>query len=69
MPEFTPLRSVLYMPSSNERALEKAKTIACDGHACWQAVCSVPSTIDGSAPLATPSFFASMRACSASSAT
>lgn len=28
---FTPLRSVLYMPSSNERALEKAKTIACDG--------------------------------------
>ncbi|WP_235736100.1 HpcH/HpaI aldolase/citrate lyase family protein [Nocardioides alcanivorans] len=31
MVEFTPLRSVLYMPSSNERALEKAKTIACDG--------------------------------------
>ncbi|MBE7325777.1 CoA ester lyase [Nocardioides sp. Y6] len=31
MTEFTPLRSVLYMPSSNERALEKAKTIACDG--------------------------------------
>ena len=30
MGEFTPLRSVLYMPSSNERALEKAKTIACD---------------------------------------
>jgi citrate lyase subunit beta/citryl-CoA lyase len=30
MSEFTPLRSVLYMPSSNERALEKAKTIACD---------------------------------------
>ncbi len=28
---FTPLRSVLYMPSSNERALEKAKAIACDG--------------------------------------
>ena len=28
---FTPLRSVLYMPSSNERALEKAKTIPCDG--------------------------------------
>ena len=28
--EFTPLRSVLYMPSSNERALEKAKTLACD---------------------------------------
>ncbi|GAA1914232.1 HpcH/HpaI aldolase/citrate lyase family protein [Nocardioides hwasunensis] len=27
---FTPLRSVLYMPSSNERALEKAKAIACD---------------------------------------
>ncbi|WKN48242.1 CoA ester lyase [Nocardioides sp. Arc9.136] len=27
---FTPLRSVLYMPSSNERALEKAKSIACD---------------------------------------
>ena len=31
MPDFTPLRSVLYMPSSNERALEKAKSIACDG--------------------------------------
>ena len=30
MPEFTPLRSVLYMPGSNERALEKAKGIACD---------------------------------------
>jgi citrate lyase subunit beta/citryl-CoA lyase len=30
MSEFTPLRSVLYMPSSNERALEKAKGIACD---------------------------------------
>ena len=27
---FTPLRSVLYMPSSNERALEKAKGIAAD---------------------------------------
>ena len=26
----TPLRSVLYMPSSNERALEKARTIPCD---------------------------------------
>lgn len=26
-----PLRSVLYMPSSNERALEKAKSIPCDG--------------------------------------
>ena len=25
-----PRRSVLYMPSSNERALEKAKTIPCD---------------------------------------
>src|SRR6476469_2784911 len=31
MTDFTPLRSVLYMPSSNERALEKAKSIACDG--------------------------------------
>jgi citrate lyase subunit beta/citryl-CoA lyase len=31
MSDFTPLRSVLYMPSSNQRALEKAKTIACDG--------------------------------------
>ncbi len=30
MSDFTPLRSVLYMPSSNERALEKAKTITCD---------------------------------------
>jgi citrate lyase subunit beta/citryl-CoA lyase len=29
--EFRPRRSILYMPSSNERALEKAKTIACDG--------------------------------------
>ncbi|UDY23215.1 HpcH/HpaI aldolase/citrate lyase family protein [Nocardioides sp. Kera G14] len=28
---FRPRRSVLYMPSSNERALEKAKTIAADG--------------------------------------
>jgi citrate lyase subunit beta/citryl-CoA lyase len=28
--EFVPLRSVLYMPGSNERALEKAKSIACD---------------------------------------
>jgi citrate lyase subunit beta/citryl-CoA lyase len=28
---FRPRRSVLYMPSSNERALEKAKTIPCDG--------------------------------------
>ena len=27
---FRPRRSVLYMPSSNERALEKAKTLACD---------------------------------------
>ena len=31
MTELRPRRSVLYMPSSNERALEKAKTIACDG--------------------------------------
>jgi citrate lyase subunit beta/citryl-CoA lyase len=31
MNDFTPLRSVLYMPSSNPRALEKAKSIACDG--------------------------------------
>ena len=30
MSEFTPLRSVLYMPSSNERALEKAKSLPCD---------------------------------------
>ena len=29
--DVTPLRSVLYMPSSNDRALEKAKTIPCDG--------------------------------------
>lgn len=28
--QFRPRRSVLYMPSSNERALEKAKTIPCD---------------------------------------
>ena len=26
---FRPRRSVLYMPSSNERALEKAKSIPC----------------------------------------
>jgi citrate lyase subunit beta/citryl-CoA lyase len=31
MSDFRPRRSVLYMPSSNERALEKAKTIPCDG--------------------------------------
>jgi citrate lyase subunit beta / citryl-CoA lyase len=31
MSEFRPRRSVLYMPASNERALEKAKTIPCDG--------------------------------------
>ncbi|MDP3894315.1 CoA ester lyase [Nocardioides sp.] len=30
MSDFTPLRSVLYMPSSNQRALEKARTIPCD---------------------------------------
>jgi citrate lyase subunit beta / citryl-CoA lyase len=28
---FRPRRSVLYMPSSNERAMEKAKSIPCDG--------------------------------------
>ncbi len=28
---FRPRRSVLYMPASNERALEKAKSIPCDG--------------------------------------
>jgi citrate lyase subunit beta / citryl-CoA lyase len=31
MNDFRPRRSVLYMPSSNERALEKAKSIPCDG--------------------------------------
>jgi citrate lyase subunit beta/citryl-CoA lyase len=31
MTEFRPRRSVLYMPSSNERALEKARSIPCDG--------------------------------------
>ncbi len=31
MSEHVPLRSVLYMPASNERALEKAKSIDCDG--------------------------------------
>ncbi|HQR27194.1 MAG TPA: CoA ester lyase [Nocardioides sp.] len=31
MADFRPRRSVLYMPSSNARALEKAKTIPCDG--------------------------------------
>ena len=29
-PRYTPLRSVLYMPSSNARALEKARSIPCD---------------------------------------
>jgi citrate lyase subunit beta/citryl-CoA lyase len=29
--DFRPRRSVLYMPSSNERALEKAKALPCDG--------------------------------------
>ena len=29
--QFRPRRSVLYMPSSNARALEKAKSIPCDG--------------------------------------
>jgi len=28
--DFTPLRSVLYMPASNERALDKAKSLPCD---------------------------------------
>ena len=28
---YRPRRSVLYMPSSNERALEKAKTLPVDG--------------------------------------
>lgn len=31
MTTFRPRRSVLYMPASNQRALEKARTIACDG--------------------------------------
>jgi citrate lyase subunit beta/citryl-CoA lyase len=31
MTDFRPRRSVLYMPASNERALEKARTIPCDG--------------------------------------
>lgn len=30
MPDFRPRRSVLFMPASNARALEKAKTLACD---------------------------------------
>ena len=30
MSDYTPLRSVLYMPSSNAKALEKAKTLAID---------------------------------------
>ena len=29
--DYRPRRSVLYMPSSNERALEKAKTLPVDG--------------------------------------
>ena len=31
MSDHVPLRSVLYMPASNERALEKARSIPCDG--------------------------------------
>ncbi|MGI8524105.1 MAG: HpcH/HpaI aldolase/citrate lyase family protein [Nocardioides sp.] len=31
MSDFRPRRSVLYLPSSNQRALEKAKSIPCDG--------------------------------------
>ncbi|MEJ7796114.1 MAG: CoA ester lyase [Nocardioides sp.] len=31
MSDFRPRRSILYMPGSNARALEKAKTIPCDG--------------------------------------
>jgi citrate lyase subunit beta/citryl-CoA lyase len=31
MGDRAPLRSVLYMPASNERALEKARSIPCDG--------------------------------------
>ena len=31
MSDFTPLRSVLYMPSSNAKAVEKAKTLPVDG--------------------------------------
>ena len=31
MSDFRPRRSVLYMPGANARALEKAKTIPCDG--------------------------------------
>ena len=31
MSDFRPRRSVLYMPASNARALEKAKTLPCDG--------------------------------------
>ena len=30
MPEFYPHRSALYMPGSNERALEKAKSLSAD---------------------------------------
>ena len=31
MSDFRPRRSILYMPGSNARALEKAKTLPCDG--------------------------------------
>ena len=31
MSDFRPRRSVLYMPGANARALEKAKSIPCDG--------------------------------------
>ncbi|MCZ6642577.1 MAG: CoA ester lyase [Gammaproteobacteria bacterium] len=31
MPKVTPRRSVLYMPGANTRALEKARSLACDG--------------------------------------
>ena len=30
MTDLRPRRSVLYMPAANQRALEKAKSIACD---------------------------------------
>ena len=58
MTEFTPLRSVLYMPSSNERALEKAKTIACDA--------LILDLEDAVAPDATPAARAAAAAAAAS---
>ncbi len=55
---FTPLRSVLYVPAANERALEKARAIACDG--------LILDLEDGVAPHAKPAARAAAAAAAAS---